>query len=399
VVLLGLAACRDTDPTFVDAGPRALVRYVNASPDSPTLVVRLVDQPENWRNADGLAFRGNTGNYYAAIAGTRRLRAFRQLSVGTLDTGTVIVLDTTITLEPQVNYTIVQSGLVMGARGTAANTARVTVFVDTLPATVPAGQIQLRTYHVAQGVGNVDVAVTSNAAGSAAAATLTNIPFGGRSAYATVAGAQRHGALPVRHPPGGRRDRAALAGAGGSGVRRFGPRRPRPPPLDATAGVRQVGLGALAVHLPGRRAGFARRDRWRQPPSRRRASISSATSSRRARREPDLTACCRRHERTRPRTMRASSGFSCVPGRVSPIVRSRTGVARHRVVHLNVPRRDARRSSAVPDSSAQRARGRRAATSAQVRASAPSPASTKARARRRRVDVPRARRASGARWR
>lgn len=245
--LAALAGCRDTDPTFVDQGPRGFVRYVNASPDSPALVARLVDQPENWRNADGVGFRGTSGNYYGAIAGERRLRVFRMLSQGTLDTGTVVVLDTVISVQPQTYYTIVQTGLVMGARGTAGNTARVTVFQDTIPATVPTGQVQLRTYHAAQGVGNVDVAVTSNVAGAATAATLANVPFLARSAYAQVpvltgtalyrfdirpAGSTTALLSPVPDVPG-------LPATAATNTN---------PPTDATAGVR-TGQSALSLFI------------------------------------------------------------------------------------------------------------------------------------------------------
>ena len=40
---LALAGCSDDGPTFVDAGPRAVVRLTNAAPDSPLVDARFVD--------------------------------------------------------------------------------------------------------------------------------------------------------------------------------------------------------------------------------------------------------------------------------------------------------------------------------------------------------------------
>lgn len=184
-----LTACKDDDPTFVEQAPLAYVRYVNASPDSPALTARLIDKVENWRTADGVAFRANSGNYYGANAGTRRLSVSRLLSFSsTIDTGAVVVLDTSFTIQAGTYYTIVQTGLVMGARGTAGNTAVVRVFADTMPAASSIGtsSVVLRAYNLLPTAGAVNVTATSNVAGSAAAATLANVAFGARSAYATV---------------------------------------------------------------------------------------------------------------------------------------------------------------------------------------------------------------------
>ena len=267
-----LAACSDsTDPTFVNQAPQAFVRYVNASPDSPSLTIRLVDQVENWRTADGLAFRGNSGGYQAVNAGaTRRLRAFRYLSTaGGLDTNTVVVLDTTIALEARAYYTIIQTGLVMGARGTAANTARIAVFTDTLEAYPDNSSLKVRAYHVAQGVGNVDVSFNKRAVIPAVAATptapavpeqtidsatsatrITNVAFGARSAYVT---------LPiVRLADVNNLYRFSIFPAGGT-TALLAPRPNLPgvaasvatttnPPLDAVAGVR-IGQSVLSLFI------------------------------------------------------------------------------------------------------------------------------------------------------
>lgn len=186
-----LPGCKDDGPTFVTNGPQAYVRYVNASPDSPRLTARFVDKVENMFTWDRVGFRGNSGNYIAVNAGTRNLRVFLagQSNTGTtLDTAGTVVLDTTFTLQAQTYYTVVQSGRVLPKRGAAPNNAAVTVFVDTLPASgnIAAGSVLLRVYNLAEGAGPLDVVATSNAAGSAPAATITGVAFGRRSAYATV---------------------------------------------------------------------------------------------------------------------------------------------------------------------------------------------------------------------
>lgn len=182
--------CKDPNaPTFVNNGAQAYVRYINASPDSPSLTVRLVDKVENWRTADGLAFRGNSGYYVGVNAGTRQLRAFRNLSVNSLlDTGTVTVLDTTLALQPQTYYTIVQTGTVLPARGQAGNTARVTVFTDTVPnaADIAAGTIRVRVYNTATSVGAVDVAAADTTTGSTATGAIANVAPLTRSAYVSM---------------------------------------------------------------------------------------------------------------------------------------------------------------------------------------------------------------------
>ena len=186
------AGCSDsTDPTFVTNAPQAYVRYINASPDSPSLTVRLVDKVENWRTADGVPFRGNTGYYVAVNAGTRQLRAFRLFagnSGGLLDTATAVVLDTTFTIEAKTYYTIVQTGNVLPARGQAGNNARITVFRDTIPesASIAAGSIAVRVYNTATSVGAVDVVAADTVTGSTAGGTIANVAALARSPYDTL---------------------------------------------------------------------------------------------------------------------------------------------------------------------------------------------------------------------
>ena len=206
---LTLAACKDEGPTFVNNGPQAYVRIVNASPDSPLVTARFIDKVENLISWDRLGYRGNSGNYVAVNAGSRSLRVFLAGQGGnatTIDTASTVLLDTTgIVLQPQTYYTFVMTGRVLPQRGTAPNNARVLVFTDTLPAAggIADTTLRIRAYHVAEGTGAVDVVLNKSVLipadttatpprpaavtiDSAVAATISNVAFGTRSAYATV---------------------------------------------------------------------------------------------------------------------------------------------------------------------------------------------------------------------
>ena len=185
-----LAGCNGDDgPTTVDVAPQARVRYFNASPDAPASTEAVfVDRVENTFTFRRVPFRGHSGEYQAVNVGTRQFRVFRALSAGSNDTAQVITLDTTFTLEADRRYTILQHGSMLAARG-SANAARIVLFQDTLPETVPAGNIAIRVYHALAGGGPVDVAVaprTSATATGTTAATISNVPFLGRSGYTNV---------------------------------------------------------------------------------------------------------------------------------------------------------------------------------------------------------------------
>ena len=188
---LALAACKDEGPTFVNNGPQAYVRFVNASSDSPLVTARFIDKVENMFTWDRVGYRGNSGNYIAVNAGPRNLRVFLAGQSGTfttIDSASTVLLDTTgIVLQPQTYYTFVMTGRVLPKRGTAPNNPSVRLFVDTLPAAsgITATNINVRVYNMAD-AGPVDVTVTSNATGAATAATIANVAVGARSAYATV---------------------------------------------------------------------------------------------------------------------------------------------------------------------------------------------------------------------
>jgi hypothetical protein len=240
---LALAGCgKDAEPTFVTNGPQAYVRYVNASPDAPALVARFIDQVENMRTWDGVAFRGNSGMYIPVNAGQRNLRVF--LSSLNIDTAKTIVLDTTLTLQPQTYYTILQTGTVLPRKGAAGNTARVIAFVDTLPAaaSIGASEIRVRAYNagsVAPAM-NVAAAPSTTTADQPVAGTILGVPPNTRSPYV---------ALPVITDAAQLYRFTVTPATGGSSLANARPDVPglpftaastAGPALDPVAGVRQA---------------------------------------------------------------------------------------------------------------------------------------------------------------
>ena len=186
---LALAGCSDDGPTFVNVGPRAVVRLINAAPDSPLIDARFVDKVENTRTFFSMPFKGSSGFYQSVNAGSRQLRIFRASpenaaqNPADFDVVSTVLLDTTMTFREGARYTMVLTGTVLPARG--SNTASLLVFEDTLPETVPTGSIAIRTWHVATGAGTVNVVATPTA-GATAGTSATGLTFGARSAYATV---------------------------------------------------------------------------------------------------------------------------------------------------------------------------------------------------------------------
>jgi hypothetical protein len=260
-VLLGALAfasvgCSGDDgPTVVNRDPQAFIRYINASPDSPALDARFVDKVENTRTLFSVAFRGNSGFYQGVNAGTRQFRVFR--ASDNLEVAQTVVLDTSITLQANAHYTMVQVGRALIPRGTAG-AAQLVVYPDTFPASVPTGQVAIRTYHTATGVGNVNVYVTpGTATGTTGAVTsATNVPFLARSPYVNVpvltgtTALYRWAVTPAATPatvliqatpslPG----QAAQAASTTA------------PALNATAGVRQAGSVISAFVFPAAVAG------------------------------------------------------------------------------------------------------------------------------------------------
>jgi hypothetical protein len=196
-LVMGLAACED-NPGVTDLGtppPAALVRFVNAVPDTGTVDLRFVDKVENLPSLQGVALQGVSGYYQRAEPGARHARIFPNSTNAVMTQ--IMLVDTTVNLSGDTRYTLVYAGRA------ASNQDRLAVFQDEALATVPApatGQIAIRILNAAFStsapLGNVDVylvPVTSASAATPAdwqtnnAGKVSNVAYLAKSAYATLA--------------------------------------------------------------------------------------------------------------------------------------------------------------------------------------------------------------------
>jgi hypothetical protein len=186
VALIGLAACdSDVDPVQTQLQDAAIVRYINAVPDTSALDVRFIDGDiEGSPQWVGIGFRSFTG-YQRVRSGTRRIRIFTNpVPYGNdASVATQTHLDTTLTFETNARYTVVSYGF---ARTGAAIRHRLVVIRDTLPS-LTATQIGVRTIHAAAGVGNVDVYVqpSEGATAISGSPTVANVAPLASSGYLT----------------------------------------------------------------------------------------------------------------------------------------------------------------------------------------------------------------------
>jgi hypothetical protein len=143
-----LGACDDNDVVTTQPQNLARVRYVNALPDTGNVDIRMVDGPvANSPFASNLAFRGVT-DWQGSLAD--RPRQIRVFNYGTTpELAATVLVDTTITFEANVDYTLVLTG------SAVAGTQQFVVYQEEIPRP-PAGQVALRVVHAAPGAGNVD---------------------------------------------------------------------------------------------------------------------------------------------------------------------------------------------------------------------------------------------------
>lgn len=157
-VLLGavvaLGACHDDSVTSLNAPPLAGVRYINALPDTFDVDIHPIDQVDWSAKAIDLAFRSGTEHQPMEAGKPREIRVFTQPGEGgaTVDAVSTILVDTTITFDENVNYTLLLTG---SAR---AGTAHFVVITDSPAA--DEGHIQLRALN-ANGGAPVDVYTTA----------------------------------------------------------------------------------------------------------------------------------------------------------------------------------------------------------------------------------------------
>jgi hypothetical protein len=183
LTLVALAACSDDDGVVdpVQEEPKALVRFINAVPDTGIVDFRFTDRLENLPTFLGVGFRASSGVYQRVGVGTRTVRIFVNSNDPTA--AQRILVDTTLTLAAGSRYTLIYAGR---ARG---NADRLAVIDDdaTLPA--PGTTIAVRTIHAAVGTGAVDVYVANSGATDPVAAKVgqfNNVAYLGKTAYATL---------------------------------------------------------------------------------------------------------------------------------------------------------------------------------------------------------------------
>lgn len=187
--VLALGACSD-DSGVTDLGappPAALVRFINAVPDTGTVDLRFWDEVENLPLLLGVASRAHSGYYMRVNPGARKTRVFPNSTDPKMTQ--IFLVDTTVTLNANTRYTLVYAGRATG------NADRLAVVEDPSTPPAPAG-LAIQAMHVAVGTGNVDVyvvPVTSTTATTPAdfatnnAGVLRNVAYLGKaSAYLQV---------------------------------------------------------------------------------------------------------------------------------------------------------------------------------------------------------------------
>jgi hypothetical protein len=131
LALVALAACHDDGVSVNARPPLAGVRFINAVPDGGPVDIRYVDQIE-WSGSSvndqniGLAFRAAT-IHWATEAKARHIRVFP--TNDTLAVTTQALHDTTITIEPNKNITL----MLVGSRAAGGKVSFIKIDDDVAP--------------------------------------------------------------------------------------------------------------------------------------------------------------------------------------------------------------------------------------------------------------------------
>lgn len=180
VMVLGvtavLAACK-SDDTVAPVTQTAQVKIIHAIAGANGVDIGVADaRPLTAVNFTGVA-PATAGTYLALAAGAPlRLRVFL---------GATTVIDSTTTLTPNLNYTVIASG---APGGTGATAPKFILLADNIAAPA-SGNIRLRAVHAAAGVGGVDIhAAASTGTFSAATRVFAAVPFRGSGAVDVLAG-------------------------------------------------------------------------------------------------------------------------------------------------------------------------------------------------------------------
>ncbi|MBX3133871.1 MAG: DUF4397 domain-containing protein [Gemmatimonadaceae bacterium] len=152
---VGALACSepDTGPFIAKVPPTAIVRYINALPDTFSTTVRWIDDIEfTPQTFVGVAFREyGQGGWQGLKAGNRRFRVFTyQQNTNNFPVAgnTTVLADTTFNFEAGKYYTILHTGF---TRTGSLPAAELRIFEDEPPAQPAAGTL-LRVYNLAYGI-------------------------------------------------------------------------------------------------------------------------------------------------------------------------------------------------------------------------------------------------------
>ncbi len=182
LALCGLAtafvACDDGDRAL-GPQPTAVVRYVNAIPDTMALDFRVIDVLTDAPNGVGLRFRDFT-HYQQVQAGTRRIRVF--LSDTAIAVASTVVFEEEFNFEEGKRYTVVTHGY---ARPGATPQKAISLIEDDSP-TPGDGQFAIRAINLGGTLGAVDAYIFPQAATALPAQpTVSGLAVGQRSTYGT----------------------------------------------------------------------------------------------------------------------------------------------------------------------------------------------------------------------
>jgi len=157
-MLLLAVACSDSTGVEATNAQKAFIRYINAMPDTLGVDFHAVDVVENSPYI-ATTFRDiKQAGYTPVAAGSRHFREFLSNSnAPTAATVSQVLVDTTLAFVAGTHYTITHAGF---ARTGRTPRATFVVMQDNLP-TPPAGQIAVRVFNLAAGLGAVDVYATA----------------------------------------------------------------------------------------------------------------------------------------------------------------------------------------------------------------------------------------------
>jgi hypothetical protein len=160
---LGATACGDSGVVVAPDDPKALIRFINAMPDTLAVDFHAVDIVEvspyiatRFRDIKQAA-------YTPVAAGARHFREFlSNADTSSASTVSQILVDTTLALKAGVHYSLIHAGF---ARSGLSPAARFTIFEDNLP-TPPAGQIAVRVINLGAGMGSLDIYASATSTGA-----------------------------------------------------------------------------------------------------------------------------------------------------------------------------------------------------------------------------------------